>query len=83
MTDHPFTLRAAVTESRHDGRVPITGWTLIAERDGVPVASLELASGSVVADPSRTTADAVRLLRRFRYQLLRQGGDVRPAWRLA
>ena len=59
-----------------DGRAPLTGRALIAERSGVAIAAAALTSGSIVADPSYPTALAVRLLRRRRYQLLRQGGDV-------
>ena len=59
-----------------DRRSALTGPVLIAARAGVPVAAIALGSGTVVADRSRPTLDVVRLLRRRRYTLLRQGGDV-------
>ena len=37
--------------------------SLIAERDGVAVAALDLTDGRVVADPFERTADVVELLR--------------------
>ena len=66
-----LTVRAATSRdvdalSRLDGRSPITGRALIAERDGAALAAVALTSGSVAADPSHPTADAVRLLRRRR-----------------
>lgn len=35
---------------------------LLAERDGVPLAAIELSAGSVIADPFQPTADLVGLL---------------------
>lgn len=35
---------------------------LLAERDGVPLAAIELGAGSVIADPFQPTADLVGLL---------------------
>jgi hypothetical protein len=51
---------------------------LIADHRGVPVAAVSLTSGAVVAGRSPLTRAAVALLRRRRYQLLRQGGRVAP-----
>ena len=65
-----------------DGRPPLIGRALIAERSGVALAAAALTSGAIVADPSYPSAHAVRRLRRVRYQLLRQGGDAGPAWSL-
>jgi len=65
-----------------DRRPPLGGRVLLAEVDGVPIVALALGSGVVAADPLRMTAGAVRVLRRRRYQLLRQGGRVGPAWAL-
>jgi len=90
MFDDHLTIRAA---TRHDSdalarlarRERCTlpaGHALLAERDDVAIAALALTSGSIFADPSRHTTDAVPLLRHRRYQLLRQGGDVGPAWSL-
>jgi hypothetical protein len=86
MTDRHPTIRLAVPEddgalrrlAELDSAAVLTGRVLIAEREGVPVAAIALDSGSVTADPFQPTADVVRLLRRRRYQLLRQGGDVAP-----
>lgn len=62
--------------------LPLRGHALMAERGGVALAAIALTSGSVLADSRHATGDAVRLLRLRRYQLLRQGGDVAPAWSL-
>jgi hypothetical protein len=48
------------------------GDMLLAERDGATVAAIALSDGAVLSAPS----DAVAALRRRRYQILRQGGDV-------
>jgi hypothetical protein len=62
-----------------DSAPPLSGRVLLADHDGRPVAAISLGSGAVVADPFERTFAAVQLLRLRRYQLLRQGGDVRPA----
>ena len=62
--------------ARVHNTAPPAGRALIAERHGVPVAALALTSGAVVTDPSRGGGDAVGPLRRGRYRLLRQGGEV-------
>jgi hypothetical protein len=90
MIDHGLTIRAATPSdanalerlARLDSRPRLGGRALLAERDGVAIAAVALTSGSVVADPFHPAADAVRLLRFRRYQLLRQGGDSGPAWSL-
>jgi hypothetical protein len=58
------------------------GRSLVAEVHGDVVAAIALTSGAVLADPMRVTDDAVQLLKRRRYQVLRQSSDVRPAWGL-
>jgi hypothetical protein len=81
---HALTIRVATPHDENDllrlaaleGRSRPTGRTLLAERDGVAIAAVALSSGAVVSEP--TGAGAVRLLRRRRYQLLRQSGDVGP-----
>jgi len=68
MPEQPLTIRA--TRS---------GLALLAEHHGVAVAAITLTSGRIEADASPAGARAVPELRRRRYQLLRQGGDVGPA----
>ena len=90
MFDHHLTIRAATPRdhgtllrlARRECRPRLGGRALLAERDGVAIAALALTSGRVATDASSATADAVRRLRHRRYQLLRQGGDVGPAWSL-
>lgn len=55
---------------------PVAGKTLLAERDGVPVAAIALTSGTVLADPLNPATDAVALLRFTRYRLMRQSGQA-------
>jgi hypothetical protein len=50
------------------------GDTLIIERDGTLLAAVALSDGGVIFDDG--SGDAVRALRRRRYRILRQGGDV-------
>jgi hypothetical protein len=50
------------------------GDSLLGERDGSVVAVVALSDGAVVSPAA--PADAVAALRRRRYQILRQGGDV-------
>ena len=82
MLDHALTIRAATPDDAPtlrrllDSRPQAHGVTLVAVDDGVPIAAISLNSGRVTADPLRPTVDAVHLLRRRRYVLLRQGGDV-------
>jgi hypothetical protein len=60
-------------------RAARSGLTLLAEHHGRAVAAIALTSGRVTAEASPAGARAVPALRRRRYQLLRQGGDVGPA----
>jgi hypothetical protein len=55
------------------------GKALVAEVDDAVIAAIDLTSGAIVADPSRSTPHTVHALRRGRYELLRQGGAVRHA----
>jgi hypothetical protein len=57
----------------------LTGRVLLAELGRDPVAAVSIESGAVTADPFQPSADAVRMLRLRRYQVMRQGGDVAPA----
>jgi ABC-type phosphonate transport system ATPase subunit len=71
----PYTIRAAT-----GGVASLTqGPALLAERDGTPVAAISLTTGNVVAVPGERAAGAPALLRRLRYRLLRQGGNVAQA----
>ena len=87
MNDQQLTIRLARPQDSRtlfrlaalDSAAPLTGRVLLAELDLVPLAAVALESGAVVADPFRHTADAVRMLRLRRYQIVRQGGDVAPA----
>jgi hypothetical protein len=87
MFDNHLTVRAASQRELDvllrlaclDRRPNHAGHALLAERGGVAIAAIALTSGTVLTDRRRATGDAVRLLRRRRYQLLRQGGDVGPA----
>jgi hypothetical protein len=56
-----------------DSAPALWGRVLVAERDELPIAAISLESGAAVADPFRHTADAVQLLRRRRYEILRRG----------
>ena len=67
--------RLAAYSSRPRPRGPL----LVAEHDGEMVAAMAVSSGAVMTDPARLVADAVRRLRRQRYELLRQNGDVGAA----
>jgi hypothetical protein len=87
MTNQSVTIRAASPNDSEllrrlaelDSRRPLFGTVLLAELNGAPLAALSLETGAVTADPFQPSADAVRLLRLRRYQLLRQGGEVAPA----
>jgi hypothetical protein len=87
MTDQPLTIRLASPEdtvalrrlAQLDCAAPLGGRVLLAELDGQSVAAVSLESGSMIADPFRHSADAARLLKVRRHQLLRQGSDVAPA----
>jgi hypothetical protein len=87
MNDQQLTIRVGGPEDADalarlaglDSARPPKGHVLLAETDLVPIAAISLESGAVVADPFEHTADAVRMLRLRRYQVMRQGGDVAPA----
>jgi hypothetical protein len=87
MTDHSLTIRTALPDdsgalrrlAELDSARPLSGSVLIAELDGAPLAAVSVETGAATADPFQPSADAVRLLRLRRYQLLRQGGNVAPA----
>jgi hypothetical protein len=64
--------RLAASSSRPRPRGPL----LVAEHDGEMLAAIAVSSGAVITDPGRPVAGVVRGLRRRRYQLLRQNGDV-------
>jgi hypothetical protein len=67
MLDHALTIRAATPGDADalrwlaalDSRPRISGYVLLAERDGVAVAAIALASGAVVADPFNSTPCAL------------------------
>jgi hypothetical protein len=74
-----------------NGTRRLRGTVLVADHGGAVVAAIELKTGAVLAEPSHSRDDDLRLLRRWRYLALRQGGGgararalVRhPALRLA
>lgn len=86
MTDQHLTIRVAKPEdsgtlrrlAELDSHSSLRGHILIAELAGTPLAALSLKTGAVTADPFQRTADAVRMLRLRRYQIVRQGRDVAP-----
>ena len=86
----PFSIRSATPHDAAalarlaglDSRATLRGHALLAELNDIPVAAIGLTSGTVFSDPFVPTAAAVRELRARRYQILRQGGDVGPAWSL-
>jgi hypothetical protein len=85
--DHHLSIRAATPHdrdalSRLGQGESRTGHTLLAERHGIAIAAIALTSGRIAAAGGAGTAEAVRRLHLRRYQLLRQGGDVGPAWSL-
>jgi hypothetical protein len=70
-TSTPLTIRLAGDDDRAslatlaqlDSARPPAHPVLLAEADGSPVAALSLLDGAAVADPFRSTADVVDLLR--------------------
>lgn len=84
MRTHGMTIRAATSADTGALRRPAAyssrprprGPLLVAENDREMIAAIAVSSGAVMTDPASPVADAVRLLRRRRYQLLRQNGDV-------
>ena len=88
MSEPAFTVRAVSAGdsralellSRLTGRSSLLpGRTLLAERDDVPLAAIQLTNGKVLADPCNTTLDVVRALRFARYRIMRQGGQTGAA----
>jgi hypothetical protein len=84
MSHTTLTIRAT-TPSDRDTLLSLTalgprqytaGRGLVAQIDGATVAAISLTSGAVVADVDRVHPRIVHSLRRRRYQILRQGGDV-------
>jgi hypothetical protein len=90
MNDSYITIRLATPDDARalrrladlDSARPPRGTVLLAELDGALVAAVALTTGAAIADPFRRSADAVRMLRLRRYQLLRQSGNLAPAWSL-
>ena len=90
MFDHHLTIRPAAARdgdvlarlARRERRPFLGGPALLAESDGVAIAALSLTSGRLATAASPHAAGAARALRRRRYELQRQGGDVGPAWLL-
>jgi hypothetical protein len=84
MSDQLLTMRMAVAIdaaalrrlARLDSTRPLAGRVLLAELDGTPVAAISLHTGAVVADPFRRTAEAVRMLKMRRSQLVFRNADV-------
>lgn len=81
---HEAVIRAATTADRDElSRLAIAsrrrnprGHVLMAERDRDVVAAIELGSGAVLAPPEAQSSDDIQVLRRARYQVLRQGNGV-------
>jgi hypothetical protein len=57
-----------------NGTRRLRGRVLVADRGGTVVAAIELGTGAVTSEPSHPHDEDVRLLRRWRYLALRQGG---------
>jgi hypothetical protein len=73
--DNGAVRRLAAYSSRPRPRGPL----LVAEQDGEMLAAIAVSSGAVITDPGTPAADVVCGLRRYRYRLLRQNGDVAAA----
>ena len=84
MSHDAVTIRAATASDREalrnltalGSRQYLSGRGLVAEIDGEAIAAISLTSGAVVANPDRVHTRLVHSLRRRRYLILRQGGDV-------
>jgi hypothetical protein len=94
MHDFDLTIRpatpyddAAIEQiAQFDSARPPAAPVLVAEVAGDVVAAISLSTGSVVADPFRHTAKAVRMLRLRRDQLVNPSDDPErrpPRWRAA
>jgi hypothetical protein len=87
MNEQTPTIRAAGAEDAQalrrlaqlESARPLTGHVLVAELDGEPLAAVSLETGAAIADPFRRSAEAVELLRRRRYRIVRQGSEVDQA----
>jgi hypothetical protein len=87
MYNRDLTIRVAVPADARtlrrlaelDSAPALPGPVLLAEQAGHGVAAMSLETGAANADPFQPSADAVRMLRLRRYQLMRQGADVAPA----
>src|SRR5947209_2061294 len=91
MTDVAIITRAATRDddqalaqlaTLHDRHRP-SGQLLVAEANGTVIAAITLTSGAVLAAPACLNTHAIHALRHRRYRLLRQGGDLGPAWLVA
>jgi hypothetical protein len=86
VNDPHLTVRLAASEDEPalrwladvDSARRLTGHVLIAELEDQPRAAISLATGTVVANPFKPSADIVHVLRLRRYQLMRQGSDMAP-----
>jgi hypothetical protein len=84
MSRNDVTIRASTASDRDalanltalGSRQYVSGRGLVAETDGETIAAISLTTGAVVADLDRVHPRLVHSLRRRRYQILRQGGDV-------
>ena len=57
-----------------NGTRRLRGRVLVADHGGTVVAAIELATGAVTSERPHSDNEDVRLLRRWRYLALRQGG---------
>lgn len=75
----PVVIRLAVSDdeaalrrlAQLDSARPLSGQKLLAEHGGSVVAAVSITDGSAIADPFRTTADTIELLRLRAAQLER------------
>jgi hypothetical protein len=90
MSDTAIITRAATPEDNDalaqlttlDDRHRPSGRALLAEVDGTVTAAIALTSGAVLAGATCPDMRAIHALRQRRCRVLRQSGDVRPAWLL-
>lgn len=74
-SDTAAVTRLAAATRRPRPRGPV----LVAEHEGEMLAAIAVSTGAVITEPGQPVADIVHRLRRRRYQLLRQNGDVGAA----
>jgi hypothetical protein len=55
------------------------GRALLAERNGLPIATISVTSGAIVTDAPNAVAWDLRMLRLARYRIIRQAGHRWPA----